>query len=186
MWSWGYVSSHWLTTRKHGSNFSWPVSKALKPWSTLSKFVALLHIFQAMGFLFKESEAMYIVWDIILLWCCPSEWHQLSIRWAVSGHLDQKWFFGVCPRLPSLWGERAGEEEATFPWLKCLCWMRWITDLLWVYFFYSINCKGRSEWCLRRRHMKVILPAGHQSQCCRKILNHVYPHSAQDSTAETR
>lgn len=146
MWRWGYVSSHWLTTRNHGSNFSWPVSKALKPWSTLLKFVALLCIFQAMGFLFKESEAMYTVWDITLLWCCPSVWHQLSIGWAVSGHLDQKWFFGVCPRLPSLWGERAGKEEATFPWLKCLCWMRWITDLLRVYFFYSINCKGRSEW----------------------------------------
>ena len=32
----------------------------------------------------------------------------------------------------------------------------------------------------------MITPAGFQSQCCRKILNHICPHSAQASAAETR
>lgn len=32
----------------------------------------------------------------------------------------------------------------------------------------------------------MIPPAGLQAQCCRKILNHIYPHSAQGSAAETR
>lgn len=32
----------------------------------------------------------------------------------------------------------------------------------------------------------MIPPAGFQSQCCRKILNHIYPQLAQASAAETR